>query len=269
MKNKSSTNIGIVLCKIFEDELIHIIQKGPLPKNILIIDNGEADNFTEKLDSQGLPYSKFKQKEIEPYLNQEETNGIVLIIHILELALHAHPNKLKESVYESINEMSSYCNGIFLLYGLCGNVLADVESEYNSSETAVKILRDDEGIIVDDCIAAVLGGRKEYLKTLKSCRGSGTFFLTPMWAANWRDMAKSAGMCADPYDDEMSKFVFEQVGYNTVGKIDTGLNYERDFHQKVEEFAKIFNFKIVDMNGSPKLIEKCYQEFLNNVVESD
>jgi len=48
------------------------------------------------------------------------------------------------------------------------------------------VSKEEDGEIVDDCIGAVLGGRGQYLTALKNCRGVGTFFLTPIWAVNWR-----------------------------------------------------------------------------------
>ncbi|WP_157209630.1 DUF1638 domain-containing protein [Methanosalsum zhilinae] len=262
MESSKSSTLGIILCKIFEDELVHLIKNGPSPDEVVVIENDDSAGFINKLKEEGIVYAAIDASDVSDYLEKNSGNGFVLVVNILELALHAYPDDLKETVYSTIENMAGYCNGIFLLYGLCGNVLVNVEEDFESCDYPVKILRDNDGVIVDDCIGATLGGRKEYLRTLKNCRGSGTFFLTPMWAANWRELARSAGMCQDPYDDATSKFVFEQVGYNTVGKINTGLNYEKDFDKKVEEFASIFEFKIVEMNGSPELFEECYKEML-------
>jgi hypothetical protein len=85
-------------------------------------------------------------------------------------------------------ELLAPCSdGIFLFYGLCGNVLGKIEEDFKTLDCKICILKEENGEIVDDCIGAVLGDRGRCLEVLKSCKGIGTFFLTPMWAANLRD----------------------------------------------------------------------------------
>ena len=49
---------------------------------------------------------------------------------MLELALHATPEHLKEVVYGKAREMAEYSDGILLFYGLCGNVLGKVRNNF-------------------------------------------------------------------------------------------------------------------------------------------
>ena len=60
-------------------------------------------------------------------------------------------------------------------------LLGKIEDDFRTLGCKVCILKEENGEIVDDCIGAVLGGRGRYLEILKSCKGVGTFFLTPMW----------------------------------------------------------------------------------------
>ncbi|TGC10624.1 DUF1638 domain-containing protein [Methanolobus halotolerans] len=86
-----------------------------------------------------------------------------------------------------------------------------------------------------------------------------------MWAANWWEMMVSAGMTPDPDNIKLSKFVFDHVGYKNVVRLDTGLYYEKEFDSMVEEFAKLFDFRIVDMEASPELIDRCYRNLCEDV----
>ncbi len=129
-------------------------------------------------------------------------------------------------------------------------------------------MKEENGEIVDDCIGAVLGGRSRYLEVLKSCKGIGTFFLTPMWAANWREMIRTAGLSQDPDDITMSKLVFDCVGYKRVARINTGLTYEKEFEDRVREFSTLFDFEVTDLEGTMKFVESCYAKTKTSVLDA-
>lgn len=113
----------------------------------------------------------------------------------------------------------------------------------------------------------MLGGRGRYLEVLKSCKGVGTFFLIPMWAANWREMIRTADLSQNPDDISMSKFVFDYAGYKKVARINTGLTYEKDFEVYVREFSTLFDFEITDLEGTMKLVESCYAKTKTSVLD--
>jgi hypothetical protein len=62
----------------------------------------------------------------------------------------------------------------------------------------------------------------------------------------------------------MTKMVFEYSGYRNVAKINTGLCYEKGFEAKVREFVELYGFEVVEMAGSPELVETCYKIAKNN-----
>ena len=64
----------------------------------------------------------------------------------------------------------------------------------------------------------------------------------------------------------MSKFVFDHAGYKNVARMDTGLYYEKDFDSMVEEFARLFEFNIIEMRASPALVEECYRKICADVL---
>lgn len=63
----------------------------------------------------------------------------------------------------------------------------------------------------------------------------------------------------------MTKMVFDYSGYKNVAKVSTELCYEKEFETKVEEFARLYNFEIVEMEGSPELIENSYKKAKNSL----
>ncbi|WP_340818955.1 DUF1638 domain-containing protein [Methanolobus sp. WCC4] len=256
--------VTFIACRMFEDEIVHIAEKDDSIKKLLIVDNVDSAGLVDKLRDADCNYSLISENGI---IEGPKDEGLTLVVEMLELALHAQPEHLKEVVYGKAREMAEFSDGILLFYGLCGNVLGKVDTELADLPCPVRILKEDNGDVIDDCIGAVLGSRAAYLEKLKSFNGVGTFFMTPMWAAHWREMVVSAGMTPNPDDIKLSKFVFDYAGYRNVAKMDTGLHYEKKFEPMVEEFARLFEFDVIDMKASPDLLVRCYERLRDEVCQ--
>lgn len=109
----------------------------------------------------------------------------------------------------------------------------------------MRILKDAQGNIVDDCICALHleTGVPMWQLWEAEQRGEGIYFLTPMQAGTWKEMLVLAKLTPDPDNIEMTKMVFDNSGYKHVGKVDTGLYYEKKFDETVDEFASLFDFE--------------------------
>jgi len=260
------TVLSFIACRMFEDEITHIIESDPCIRKVVVVDNEDCSGLAGKLEAAGCNYDLLPLSALPSRSENGGEDGLILVVYMLELALHAVPANLKKVVYEKVEELSGHSDGILLFYGLCGNVLGKVEQDFSSEPCVVRILKEDNGTVVDDCIGAVLGGRAAYLAKLTGSKGVGTFFMTPMWAAHWREMVVSAGMTPDPNDIKLSKFVFDYAGYKNVARMDTGLYYEKDFNAMVEEFARLFEFNIIEMTASPALIKECYRKLCADVM---
>lgn len=255
--------LTFIACRMFEDEIVHIVENDNSIKNLLIVENDDCDGLVDKLRDAGCNYMLVSENSLADNLNGD---GYTIIVEMLELALHAKPENLKEVVYNKARDMSKCSDGILLFYGLCGNVLGKVDVELADLPCPVHILKEDNGDVIDDCIGAALGGRAAYLEKLKSFHGVGTFFMTPMWAAHWREMVVSAGMTPNADDIKLSKFVFDYAGYKNVAKMDTGLHYEKQFDSMVNEFARLFDFDLIEMKAGPQLMVRCYEQLKEAVL---
>jgi len=139
------------------------------------------------LQIQDIGYELSPFEELESIVR--ETNEFVIVVNLLEFALDAKPERLQNKVCQTVEEMTDLCDGILVLYGLCGNVLGSIESDFEHLEFPVRFLKDSPGNVVDDCICALFGNRGTYLDALEGEeRGEGTYFLTPMQAVNWKEM---------------------------------------------------------------------------------
>jgi hypothetical protein len=250
--------MAILSCKILQDEIVHLLENDPSVNEIIVVKNNEEQDMIAKMDASGLRYALLPLEQLLPTPQRKDMEKFTVVVCLVELALHEFPKSLKVDIYERIGQITEYCDGILLFYGLCGNVLDKVEEDFKHQEAIcpVRILRDDKRI-VDDCIGATLGGGEEYLKTLKLLSSQGTFLFTPMYAHSWREI-----MRVDPKNPEktikMLRKVNEITGYKRVAKVNTGLKYTENFHQKVDEFARIFDFDVLEIKGNQKIFQTCY-----------
>jgi hypothetical protein len=185
------------------------------------------------------------------------------------MGLHEEPKELGAEVARTVKLLDDSCSAILLFYGLCGNAFKNMNILFEDVRTPVLILTDEQGQIVDDCIAVPLGGTDGYLRLLK--RYAGVFYMTPAWAENWPDLIKKMEITrgTDMTNLDMLRMLFEMAGYNRVLRIDTGLGDRKNFHAHVREFSQEFNFKEVDLEPgfvSTKVSEDAYRKCLDIVV---
>ncbi|WNY28447.1 hypothetical protein MmiEs2_06330 [Methanimicrococcus stummii] len=269
------TVMGILACKMLQDEIVYLIQKDSDISDVVVIENGEHEEFIQKLNALEISYRLVQKVEDLP--NSEKDSGdngvLTLVIWQLDLGLHETPKLLKERVYENIPIMMPKVNSIFLFYGLCGNVLADVETDFKSDSCPVIILRDRDGVIIDDCIGGALGGREAYAKVLKSFNGVGTFILTPMYASYAATNLFGFGQAAAGFSDEqmykLNKFMFETSGYKQVADLETGLHYTPNVKENIQSFADKYQLDVIPLGGGhQQLFEDCYQKVKKAIAET-
>lgn len=251
---------------MFEDELVHIFEEEEDENTrLIVVDNENIEVIKKKLTDFSVNYEVISSNDVPSKLGQ--TDDFVVVLNILEFALDADPSLLKDKVYMSIEEMGNLFDGVLVFYGLCGNVLGSLESDFAYLGVPVRILKDAQGNIVDDCICAAFGDRNAYVAAMKGeQRGEGTYFLTPMQAANWKEMLVLAKLTPDPDNIEMTKMVFDYSGYKHVGKVDTGLCYEKKFDEIVDEFASLFEFEKKLFAGSTKVADECYYSIKKEIT---
>ena len=257
--------MSIISCKIMQDEIVWILENDSSIDEIIVVESKNIREFTEKLDKVNLQYKTLSLEEVSPLPKIEsDCQKYTVLIHIMELGLHRNPKELKNKVYETIDILAPFSSGILLFYGLCGNVLGDVEKDFeaNSLSCPVRILKDKNNRIVDDCIGATVGGVNNYLRILKSVSDVGTYLFTPMYGNSWREFIQLDKLNRDPAKAlKLMKKTHEMIGYKRVAKINTGLEYTENFDVSIREFAELFDFEILEFDdGNQKIFEDCYHE---------
>lgn len=162
-----------------------------------------------------------------------------------EAGLHSHPEKLKNFVQDTINEIDNV-DYILLGYGLCGNGLIGL-----SSKNATLILPQ-----YDDCVAIFLGSRERYRANLGS--EMGAFFLT-------QGMMRYFNPRKEFYDDIVlkvgtkkaqlyCKIIFEN--YKSFAMVETGAYDAEALFVEIENQAKFFDFKTHRISGTLEVLRK-------------
>ncbi|WP_440947312.1 DUF1638 domain-containing protein [Methanosarcina sp. T3] len=263
------TVMGIIGCRIFEDEIVHVLANDPEAEKIYLIKNEENIGLLHKLKSQGLDPVVLPFYELRTYLKQSDEFSI--IVQLQEIGLHTDPARLKSKTYTNLNLMSRFADGILLFYGLCGHAFSRMQKDFSYFRCSLKLLQDrsagEPAQPLEDCIAAALGGNSRYREILKS--NSDTFFLTPMWAGNWKTAFRADEKFFPGF--EFTPENLRELGYRKVAKVNTGLSYEPDFEKKIEEFALNFGFEVVELKGSKEIAQESYilmQKMLLNPLKA-
>lgn len=257
------TVLGIVGCRIFEDEIVHVLANDPDMDRVYLIENEENNGLLHKLETEGFEPVVLPFYKIRTVLKQSYEFNV--IVQLQGTGLHADPARLKSETYTNVNLMSRLADGILLFYGLCGQAFSRMQKDFAYTGCPLKLLQDrstgESTRPLEDCIAAALGGNSRYREILKS--HSDTFFLTPMWAGNWKTAFRIG--------DKLLHFKFtpeylRELGYRRVARINTKLFYELDFEEKIEEFALNFGFEVIELEGSTEIAQKSYNLMRNMLL---
>ena len=235
----------IIGCPVLEDEIVYAIVKDLEIRNVHVVENEECANLVRKLEGARREFSYVGEAEI----GSLPRDGYDVVVLMKSVGLHEEPDDLKNEVLLTVRELDGKVDSMLLFYGLCGNAFKDFDRLMHNMTTPVFILRDRQGRIVDDCVAAPLGGTDGYYNLLK--RYAGVMLFTPAWAINWDQMLRKMEMLRgiEEGDDEDAfiRMVFEMAGYERVLKIHTGLGDEALFDQKTREFAEAYDFRVEEL----------------------
>ena len=270
MRGSLMTIMNITACRMFEDEIVELIEKdGSRIENIYVVNNDESIGIAEKINGLGFQFTYVDDNVLREGYWKSSDDNFSLMINILSLSLHGKPRELKQHVYSQVKKMAQFSDGILMFYGLCGNVLKQIETDWEKLQCPVSILKDSNNKIVDDCIGAVVGGRKSFLKMISSFERKNSLLMTPMWIENWQSMFKYCGFIENEDDIDSAKFVIDSMGYDTVVMIKNDASHVDSYESKIQEFAELFDLQVLEVEGNRKLIYSSYMKFKQDIINSN
>jgi hypothetical protein len=248
------TTLGVIGCLVLGDEMAHVLENDPSLRNIVIVDTEDGRAFRKKLN----PVVSGQHVRIvsDGELGCLELSGSSAVVWVNGASLHDDPKSLLEKLASNVHCLEGHCRSILLFYGLCRNTKYEMRRFADRFDVPVTLLIDEEGAVVDDCFAAVLGGRERYADMLRANKGA--IFLTSGYAEHWARKQEGQDLVAMTQWFENSQLLFGTLGYNKVVVLDHGLGDQEEFRERARSFASIFDLKLETARCDTNVFERSY-----------
>lgn len=252
--------IGVLICEVLEDEMLHLIANDPEFKKITFIETDPGADLIAGLDQKtGDRLTVIKDiKDFQP----DPEAPLELLAIVLRVALHMDKELLQEGVVDQATILAEKSDALLLGYGLCGNVLLDIEKQMTHVRCPIVMPEHADGSKIDDCVCMVLGGSDKYLDHVY--KEAGTWFVTPGWLKHWETLLVKELHCPDI---PTVKWIFDRTGYKRCLMVNTGIADYEKYRAETEHFAKIFNFYIEEAEGTLDLLKDSFDRAKKNAKE--
>ncbi|MDR2796051.1 MAG: DUF1638 domain-containing protein [Spirochaetaceae bacterium] len=171
-----------------------------------------------------------------------EHRGCAYPVVWIDAGKHAHPEKLRISVQQAIDNVPPSYKTILILFGFCGNAFVDMEARRHS----LVLPR------VADCIPIFIGSRKE-----RESYGSGTYFFTEGYINSGGSIVSDTARFYRSYGEKRGLSILKRMmgHYKDFAVIDTGTFDVAEVRARVEDFAGLLNIPVKVIPGSLRIID--------------
>ena len=204
--------LGILMCPVFNDELVHnLIGDADIDK-IIVLTNQFTNELCDKLNASGLRYESIPESDFSQSELNKSISGYTVLIRTNNLGLHGNPSALKDMIEAQIGEMQPYIDVLGVYYCQCGNADWDVSEWCDSNGYKPTFTyRGNDGKVCYDCVCVAFGSISGYM-AMREKYGS-IFYLTPAIAYHLEDFAASGAMGFTL--DSISEEIREKFGIRT------------------------------------------------------
>jgi hypothetical protein len=245
--------LGVVGCVVLADELSHVLSRDQGLGQVFIVENEEGRILKDKLSRQHIEAEMLSSSDLDRASRQDH---FTVLVWMNPAGPHDDQAELREIVKGGALALRDHTGLCLCFYGLCRNALWKVERLGVEIGVPMMILSDMEGKEVDDCFGANLGGKKAYLQAITHNRG--TIFVSPGYAENWQRRQNKKDLTKLIEQVENMRFVFERMEYSTVMRLENGLGDHDKFTERVNNFAKIFDFEVSTRTCDLSVFEHSY-----------
>ena len=168
---------------------------------------------------------------------------------VLDFGLHITPEKLRESLQQTIDKIGDDVDVIILGYGLCSMAVVGLKAE----KCTLVVPR------VDDCIAIFLGSTAAYREQGK--QEPGTYYLTKGWIEVGDSPFEEHKRLIERYGQDRADKVMDMMlkNYTRLAYIDTGQDDQEQYRDYARRTAEKFNLRYEEIPGSNVLIKEMIQ----------
>ena len=138
--------ISIISCKIFEAEIVHLVDQDEEVDKVLILKNEISEDIIRKFGKIGHPCRELTLKNVEAHrsfrdVQHERDEELMRVLNVLEvIGTGKQRTRLKMNTYDAVMRMSLFSDGLLLLYGFCGGVLKNIEKDFTHLEHPLVLL---------------------------------------------------------------------------------------------------------------------------------
>ena len=257
----------MMTCPLLEDEMLHNLNTDPDEKRIFLLMNKNTETLIPKLKAKNIEFVQITEEDFFNEAACVPREGYNIIIWMMNLGLHSEPKDLAIEIRRLMRMVPCHADGIALYYGLCGNGLEGIrEWGRENLPIPMTLFTDKEGKLCDDCICVPLGSSESYLNLMKE--HTGVMYLTPAVACSWKDFFYHSelfkGLDRIEMDrKEFMKLMLDMAGYKQCLKIQTNLGDQEHFQERCEEYAKVFELELIELEDgwvSTEVADRMYAE---------
>ncbi|MBI0581985.1 MAG: DUF1638 domain-containing protein [Methanomassiliicoccales archaeon] len=246
--------LGIIGCYSLSDQIIYLIDRDDSIESLFIVNNEEGLRFIEKLHDRSVEKNILLIDENGPL--PKGNTGLSVLLWLNPGDLHNESASIRQRQAEILERISGFVDSVLFCYGLCRSPEERIARLMREARVPVTFLTDDSGEIVDDCFAAIIGGKQAYLDHIKEHKG--TIFASTGYVETWG--RKYRGMDIESIVEHVEGMtcMFEAMGYHQVMVLDDGLGDRDLFDKDVNTFARIFDLRLVIKECQLRVFERSY-----------
>lgn len=245
--------IGLLICEVLEDEMAYLLSHDRDIEKVTFVKSDPAADIIKAL-SQEMGERLTIIGDVADFLPDPAVSLEVLAM-TLRVGLHMDKTLLRDGVKEQARILSEKSDILVLGYGLCGNVLLNIEEQLAGLNCPVVMPQNQDGSTIDDCVCLVLGGTEKYLDQVR--REAGTWFVTPGWLKHWETLLVKELHCKDI---SMVKWIFKKADYKRALMVDTGIGNRDTLRTETEKFANVFGFYMEEAKGTLNILERAFDK---------
>jgi len=245
--------LGVVTCQILELEFAHVLSNDPDVSDIWVVDDEFSKELTMALENgDHKPVHRVSGVEAFP---KEETNGLAVLVKVLEVGLHSNIPNLTRGVTTAVEIMAPFVDAVLLGYGLCGNALNHAEELFKEIPVPVMLPMEQENP-VDDCVGLIIGGRENYYT--EQCRCAGTMFMNSGFSRHWKKiMSANLPEKLIPKKDKIMNRLMGNYKRSLI--LTSPVLGEVKMRENIQEFNEKYNLETDIRPGTLTLLENAWE----------
>ncbi len=246
--------LGIVGCYALSDHIIRLIDRDEDVKHVFVVDNAFGSRFVKKAEERcpgknfvlvgegEMPESNDGACSIKLWLNPED--------------LHNEPAAILRTQERCLKVLAGQVGSVLFCYGLCRSSDSKLAELSGVAAIPVTFLVDESGEIVDDCFAAIVGGKKEYVRFF--FENKGALFATTGYTEAWKMKHETLGIESLVQQVVELKGLFEALNYQRIIRFDDGVGDRDGFEKDVEAFSATFDLQVVTKRCVSQVFDRSY-----------